>query len=107
MTGEKGPESEQQIVSHLSSLACTHFRRTGAKLASNMNSAHGAPGASRQKLGASAAFTHLSLSALRREVLKILAQKRRAIASFDGSRQQDIVKVRFHSSILLNSLALR
>lgn len=71
-----------------------------------MNSAHGALGASRQKLAGSTAFTHLSLSALRREVLKILAQKRRAIASFDGSRQQEIVKVRFRRKLESHLLAV-
>jgi hypothetical protein len=60
----------------------------------DMHGAHQALSSSLQVLGGSAAMSRFSFSALRKEVHKILAQKRRAIASFEDERLQDILKVR-------------
>lgn len=52
-------------------------------------------GSSLLGMGGSAVLSKTTFSALRREVHKILGQKRRAIASFEDERLQAIITVRF------------
>lgn len=57
-------------------------------------------GSSLSSLGGSVLANNYSLSSLRNEVHKILAQKQRTIDAFQAERVQDLIKVRIHHLII-------